>query len=146
MEREIKFRGLRSDGKGWVTGSVVYPNRLVKGVFILEDCSFADFYPDAVEGEPLDEQDHHGIMLGRFIEVIPETIGQFTGLTDKNGKEIYEGDNVMSFKKNYEDNPSINTVEFLLGCFKLVCTGKSDITIFQYSPKHLEIIGNIHEK
>jgi len=74
-----------------------------------------------------------------------EDVMQYTGLKDKNGKEIYEGDITVSFKKPYEEEPSTNIVEFIDGAFKLKCTGKNNIPIFLYSPKHLEIIGNIYE-
>jgi len=63
--REIKFRGLRTDGKGLVYGDLL--------------CNWT-------VPQILSEYD------GNEYLVIPETVGQFVGLKDKNEKDIYEGD------------------------------------------------------
>lgn len=75
--RTIKFRGKRLDNNEWVYGSL---------------CT--DPYRGGAE-----ISDHDDINLGRT-EVAPETIGQFSGAKDSQGKDIYEGD-IISVNGRY---------------------------------------------
>ena len=93
MQREILFRGLKADGSNeWVIGNLFVPNQLVKGVYICPSTTMADFAPDFEDGDDFEESKKSGCALGHFHEVIPETVGQFCGLTDKNGTRIFEVD------------------------------------------------------
>ena len=115
MKREIKFRGLRTDGKGWVYGDLL---RLVLGGNI------------HLYIQPLDT---------KRIEVIPESVGQFTGLNDTNGIEIFEDDDVNVLSMNINRKVYFNKCAFGINI-------NEDIFSPIYQSHDLEITGNIHEK
>lgn len=119
MKREIKFRGLRTDGKGWVYGSFIH-NSI--------DCPCIIDY-DAEQ-----------------YEIIPKTIGQFTGLKDKNGKDIYQGDKFNPISENLTYTVVFKDAQF--GLESELGYWGSLKRYFELSEKHgwsCEVIGNIHE-
>lgn len=117
--REILFRGKRIDNDEWTEG---YLFKQWNRTFLLW----------GMTGD-----------IPNMIEVIPETVGQFTGLTDKNGKKVFEGD----------------VVEYAGSCGEIVfaeCRGsflsrEKDMycewlsTLPRYGTGIMEIIGNIYD-
>jgi uncharacterized phage protein (TIGR01671 family) len=135
--RDILFRGKRVDNGDWIVGQLLrYEDGRAR---IVE--SHTDIFCYEKDESIIQTVAH---------EVIPETVGQFTGLTDKNGTKVFEGD-IVEVRCHSRWRHDIQRCEVAYGRDGFECRhhiGGIDTDYYTYRvlfSKDVVVIGNIHD-
>jgi uncharacterized phage protein (TIGR01671 family) len=136
--RVIKFRAKGIGDKKWHYGSYVYTNDNVNN----------PFNSHITDKHHIIEYHQGDFNMGGWeqIEIDPLTIGQFTGLKDKNDNDIYEGD-VLAFNNSYVDFNDVLEVRYVRGVFAFLWNGNLDDECPVNAPTNewANVIGNIYD-
>lgn len=131
MDREILFRGKRAGSGEWIDGNL-----------------FITPYNEYLITSP-----NNDFFNAQPCNVIPETVGQFTGLTDKNGIKIFEGD-IVEFQDGIPDDiyheieiTNRGVMAFSAGQFYVTERNVVDMKdlIWDNADFDGEVVGNIHD-
>lgn len=146
MSREILYRGKRKDNGKWVEGDLICSGHLCyinpkANTFTVNECG-----------------------LGKVIvlhKVIPETVGQYTGVTDKKGNRVFEGSifryephfttekaclGIVKYRNTYDRQRACNDCGFVIEWqHEPLLTLREDLLYWCGDGKSASVIGNIHD-
>ena len=134
--REVLFRGKRKDNGEWIEGGYCYCDN--KSYIVIN----TRYIPDTRDWDEADYYEENPVYKPVFIEVISETVGQYTGLTDKNDTKIFEGNIVRGTDAIHRGREVYGYIDHKNGSFVIV----GDLmTHYRWLDYNVEIIGNIHD-
>lgn len=139
--REILFRGKESREKGEFVEGAYYHQTEFYGHKEFNKRNKVDEHYIITSTDELEDN------MMTFSAVFPETVGQYTGLTDKNGIKIFEGDILKGVSK-WLNEPINGFVAFKNGVFGFIWYRGKTEEFTSFSSVHemnYEVIGNIHD-
>lgn len=135
--REILFRGFHPcDGPE----TIVVEGEKVKGEWV-----YGNLFVNKLTGQHMIIAPNKEIDRFDYITVTPSTVGQYTGLTDKNGRRIFEGD-ILSIKNPKPFVPWISEVMYEDCCFWLKDNRGVIRMLADYADSEAEVIGTVFDE